>query len=426
MTIARTTQVAVETLSDGTPAVRESQLAIEVLSLVIPNLVETQVVVETLSTTALVPTSLLVSHEAVEVVSSAADNNFAKTTQVVVETLSRDRAGIDLTQAVRLAVVGMLPAERTTEMVRLSVVEMFTQIEATQLVRLTLADAIPCLTFWAHCWRIVRTDGRVLAFTSHDQDMVFRGETYKTCDSLSASASELGALLGDIGNMELAGVLTDASITEADMFGGMFDGAELEVWLVPWSDVGGEVPRRLLAGRTGTLKHGAGSYTMEVLTMSAQLQQKAIIQTYTPGCRFELGDSRCTVDLPALIVAGAVTTVAERHAQNQAQNRIFTDASRAEATDYFNFGVLIWTSGANLGERAEVKTYDLATQQFVLWEPMIYPIAVGDTFTVAPGCDRLKATCVAKFNNYINFGGFADVPGGDAISAHPNAGGGLG
>jgi uncharacterized phage protein (TIGR02218 family) len=44
-------------------------------------------------------------------------------------------------------------------------------------------------------------------------------------------------------------------------------------------------------------------------------------------------------------------------------------------------------------------------------------IQVGDIFTIVAGCDKLKETCIAKFNNILNFRGFPDVPGIDKLLA---------
>jgi hypothetical protein len=38
-----------------------------------------------------------------------------------------------------------------------------------------------------------------------------------------------------------------------------------------------------------------------------------------------------------------------------------------------------------------------------------------------PGCDKTRATCVAKFSNILNFRGEPDVPGQDKYYTGPNA-----
>lgn len=191
--------------------------------------------------------------------------------------------------------------------------------------------------------------------------------------------------------------------------------------MVPWQNAGGECPFRLAAGVTGNLSHGDRGFSMEVLTPGAMLGQQALLQTYTPGCRFELGDARCGVDLDALTVAGAVTSVPALDARRAAARRIFFDSSRTEDDGYFALGQVEWQTGRNAGARSEVKSYDKATGQFVLWAPMLHPIEVGDTYTAAPGCDKTPETCISKFDNFVNFGGFPHVPGRDSISQTPDA-----
>lgn len=323
------------------------------------------------------------------------------------------------TQSAALVLGAPAPHSRVTQSQALAFYAGGGPAKVTQSAALLLADAVPCLTRWAQCWRIERTDGEVFNFTSLDRELQFRGETYTPCDSLSASASEMAAMIGSVGNQELAGVIADDSISERDLYGGLFDRAKLEVWLVPWDNSGGETPRRLLAGVTGNLSQGERGYTLEVITPGGLLQQRPLLQTFTPSCRWELGDSRCTVDLDALAVNGTVTGVAAKNAHSGASHRTFADSSRAEDDDYFALGSLVWTSGKNNGLRSEIKSF--SGGQFTLWHPMLYPIEVGDTYEARPGCDKTKPTCKTKFDNIINFGGFPHVPGRDAILQTPNA-----
>ena len=83
-------------------------------------------------------------------------------------------------------------------------------------------------------------------FTSLDQDFHLGAYVYKSCGGLFPSASEESSAIGTVSNMELSGILADDAITEADLYGGLFDDAFVEVWLVPYQ--GTETPRRLAAG----------------------------------------------------------------------------------------------------------------------------------------------------------------------------------
>jgi uncharacterized phage protein (TIGR02218 family) len=98
-------------------------------------------------------------------------------------------------------------------------------------------------------------------------------------------------------------------------------------------------------------------------------------------------------------------------------NRIFADTSRSEADDWFNFGKLTWTSGANNGREMEVKDFVNATGQIELWAPMFSDVEVGDGYSMFAGCDKDKATCKTKFSNIVNFRGEPFVPQRQALSA---------
>ena len=44
-------------------------------------------------------------------------------------------------------------------------------------------------------------------------------------------------------------------------------------------------------------------------------------------------------------------------------------------------------------------------------------MTVGDTFNAIAGCDKTISTCIAKFNNAVNFRGEPYVPGMDKMLA---------
>lgn len=292
----------------------------------------------------------------------------------------------------------------------------------TQSYLLAGVHATPRVTSRVQCWQITREDGEVFAFTAHDRDMVFRGQTHRACASLTASAAELAAQLGSIGNLELGGILADDAIAPEDLFSGKFDNAAVEVWLAPWSSSGGETAVRIAKGRLGKVSQARSGWKGEVLTPAAQLEQKALTNPLTPGCRWDLGDSRCGVDLGALEVAGTATSVTANKAVRGGSRRDFTDSARAETTGYFSQGRLTWTSGANSGLSADIKDFSASAGggRFTLWQAMPHDIAAGDGYTATPGCDKTAATCKATYSNYTNFGGFPDVPGRDAMIETPD------
>lgn len=81
---------------------------------------------------------------------------------------------------------------------------------------------------------------------------------------------------------------------------------------------------------------------------------------------------------------------------------------------YFDGGKITFTSGANAGRSMEVKAY--VPGLLVLAMPMPYPLAVGDAYSLTPGCGRrIIEDCVGVYNNAINFDGEPCRPGTDDL-----------
>jgi uncharacterized phage protein (TIGR02218 family) len=98
------------------------------------------------------------------------------------------------------------------------------------------------------------------------------------------------------------------------------------------------------------------------------------------------------------------------------------------AAGWFTGGRLTWLSGANAGLFCEVRGHarpgPLAPATLDLWQPLPEPIAPGDAFAVAAGCDKTVTTCGAKFDNAVNFRGFPHMPGNDYVTGYAQGGAG--
>lgn len=82
--------------------------------------------------------------------------------------------------------------------------------------------------------------------------------------------------------------------------------------------------------------------------------------------------------------------------------RTFTASGINIAGDWFGEGRVTWLTGDNAGESRRVRS-DSGTGVLVLHEPMLDPIAVGDTFEAMVGCrKRFTEDCVTKFDNAVH------------------------
>lgn len=123
---------------------------------------------------------------------------------------------------------------------------------------------------------------------------------------------------------------------------------------------------------------------------------------YQTSCLNVLGDAKCTINLAAFAVNGAVIS-----SPAPGSNTFGTNLT--PVADDFDLGKLVFTSGANNGIKSTIKT-QTAGGVFTLVVALPEPPAPGDTFTAYPGCNLTTARCVAKFNNLIHFRGQPFVP----------------
>jgi len=263
------------------------------------------------------------------------------------------------------------------------------------------------VTTLATCWKLTRRDATTLGFTDHDADIIFDALTYKAATGFSPSAVSNSANL-QVDNLDVEGMLSAESITEADLLAGLYDFAEIEIFQLNYADTTQGIIK-LRRGWLGEVSLSRASFVAEVRGLT-QLLSQDIGEYFSPSCRATLGDTRCKIDMASHTVTGSVTTATSRSA--------FTDSARAEASALFTGGKITFTSGANNGMSMEVKEYILRAGTggiLTLALPMPHAIAPGDAYSLQKGCDKTIGTCFSRFNNVANFRGEPHVPGLDRM-----------
>lgn len=271
-------------------------------------------------------------------------------------------------------------------------------------------------TTFCACWRIDRHGGPPLGFTDHDEAIAFDGVTFEASSGFTASGIERSLGLA-IDNATAAGALRSASIVETDILRGRFDGAEVRLWQVDWTDP----ESRLLTfrGEIGEITRGALAFEAEIRGLSERLN-RPVGRYFLPVCDAALGDGRCGVDVTAAAFRGQgfVEAVEDR------RTALVSGLTSFDA-DWFVGGALTWSGGANAGDRTRVrrqeKVGDLVRIE-VEGDPA-FAFAPGDGFAVVAGCDKRSETCREKFANFRNFRGFPYIPGESVIAAYPVDGG---
>lgn len=265
----------------------------------------------------------------------------------------------------------------------------------------------------AWCWKLTLTDGTVLGFTSHDQDIKYSSVTYEAATGFIPSAVATSNDMA-VDTVEVQGYIKSDRISDADLISGRFDMAKIDVFIVNWANLTDKIVY-VRRGTIGEIKYGQISFTADLRGMLDVYQAKAGM-IYQKLCRAKFGDTKCKADVAPYTATGTVTEL-------YGDGNIETDLT--QATMFFNYGVLKWLSGKNINLKTEVKYYTLTTSGGIV-QPFISPVwppAVGDTFTVTAGCDANFSTCKTR-GNYLNFRGEPYVPGNDYSTSYPTKGSG--
>lgn len=263
------------------------------------------------------------------------------------------------------------------------------------------------VTTLATCWKLTRRDSTVLGFADHDRDIVFDGVTYKAATGFTPSSIENTSSLA-VDNLDVEGMISSSSITEADIFAGKYDFAEIEIFQLNYRDTT-QGALKLRRGWLGEVSLNRQQFVAEVRGLAQRLSQ-TVGDLYSPSCRATLGDGRCKVNLASHTVTGSVTTAIS--------SQEFKDSARTEAPGIFSFGTITFTGGENDGLAMEVKEYRYASGvggHFLLALPLPYAIDAGDSYSLTKGCDKTITVCSGRFDNVVNFRGEPHVPGIDRM-----------
>jgi uncharacterized phage protein (TIGR02218 family) len=259
------------------------------------------------------------------------------------------------------------------------------------------------LTTLAFLWRLERRDGITIGLTSHDSELTRAGLVYKASPGMVPSSIERDESFSPA-NVSLQGAITSNAITAEDLRAGRWDGAHLTLSLCDWADET-QAPLFLLRGDIGTVDISDTSYSAELRGRTALLEAP-VVELTSPACRAELGDKRCRVALSGLMTLARVTHV----------NGALISVDIAPSDGLYSFGRLRWLDGANAGLTSRIALSQAGV--LTLQEPPVFAPSLGTRVELMQGCDKLLTTCVARFNNAVNFRGEPFLPGNDLLARY--------
>lgn len=256
-------------------------------------------------------------------------------------------------------------------------------------------------------------DGTILRYTTYDKDLTISGNLFSSGGQTGAiferrqkratvtwkTGIEVSTLQFDV--MPRSELVNGVAFMTACRFG-MLDGADVQlerVFMATDSDVSaGTVV--LFVGRVAEIDLGRSKVIFNINSHLELLSNNMPRNLYQAACLNTLYDAGCTLVKATFAINSTV----------QAGSTVSTiNTTLAQASGYFDLGQVKFTSGVNNGFSRSIKTFVSATS-FTLITPLPFTPTAGDTFTIYPGCDKLKATCTGKFSNIANFRGTPDIP----------------
>lgn len=253
-------------------------------------------------------------------------------------------------------------------------------------------------------WRVLRTDGVTLGFTSHDHDLWFEGVLHRASPGMVPSSIKRSADF-EPDNAEVEGALSHESISASDLAAGRFDGAHVRIGLVDWES---RETRTLYRGAIGMVMEQDGSFSAELVSRKAELLRDPVPRA-SPACRAVFCGPGCNLPPERFTHEATLISVdADTNSVNLSTNADLNSliGGRLRWLDGPLSGMAMTVTGIFEGTLSLDTPVDPATQP-------------GARIILREGCDHTLATCSTRFGNALNFRGEPFLPGNDLLTRYP-------
>lgn len=155
-------------------------------------------------------------------------------------------------------------------------------------------------------------------------------------------------------------------------------------------------------GRLVSIKPADANLTLNFESVFTSMKRPGLRARFQRSCRHSLYSRGCNVDLATFAVSGtlsAMTGAALTVAEAALQADGYFSGGMVEASDGTLSYIISHTGDQLILQRVG---YTLQTDFAVF--------GASTPVTIYPGCDHTRATCAAKFDNILNYGGFDWIP----------------
>lgn len=267
--------------------------------------------------------------------------------------------------------------------------------------------------YMADLFTFTLSGGVVIRYTSADVPVTVNGNTYALGPVITRGNTKLAVGIS-VDSLDLT-LEADTSVTVNTVpllqfiANGGLDGARLSLARAfaagPGSAWVGSLG--LFSGRLSDIQVSRYSASLAINSDSELLNVMVPRNVYQPGCGNTLFDGACGLSKAAFAAAATAMFGTD------ATKTVFA-TDLAQADTYFALGFAVGVTGANAGVSRTVRAF--AAGAIVTIQPWPQAVAIGDTFTVYPGCDKQQGTCSGKYANLPKFRGHPYIPAPETIT----------
>lgn len=264
-------------------------------------------------------------------------------------------------------------------------------------------------TFWfADLVTITLLDGTILNYTDFDSNVKLSTTTFLSNGPRLIIPSAFSQKIGtevDEAKIQLWATLSDVVNSQAILQSigqGNFDGADVLIQRVLMPNPNdGSIPRPIKFDTSAgavIVMHGTVADITNIDRSHAEFDVKSRkelldipfpYRVFQPACGWPLYGAGCTLLQSNFQVSGAVS--------GGSGVQLLFNTNLTQTNDYFDEGIIKFTSGQNNGVQRTVRLYLNTGGQVLLFLPLPYAPASGDTFLIARGCDKRLQTCQTNF-----------------------------
>jgi len=258
------------------------------------------------------------------------------------------------------------------------------------------------------CWKLIRCDGVILRFTTHDTIVTIGVEDYTPVGGFDETATEYAKGLGET-NKDLIGVLSAEAVTSSDLKAGKYDGGQVLEMTVdhtyPW--VG---PLRTQSYTIRRVRWTDSNWEVELEGFTRNLRNP-VTGVFGRTCQWKFGSPECGVNIARHVSARLEVESVESRSKFTLVN------DHTDNHSGYTYGKCHFISGSNARLSVEIAIHK--AQSITLFHELPVAPAPGDYLFAVKGCDHTFETCRTIFSNQKRYGGFISIPGSDRVSKVP-------